>query len=202
MRKLIYITAIIAAIFMFVGCAQTYNTIRPTRLTYNSNSNLEDIKLEYRYDVLRERGNSKYRKKEDKFNIKLVAVKITNNTDEVIMIGKNAAFFNDKKMLFPLEAYTARNYLKQSTPPYLLYLLLTRLILTVNYDTYPIGLVLGPGITVGNMLTASTANKKLYQELIDYEIAYREILPNETVYGLVAFKGLDYAALTIKRINH
>jgi hypothetical protein len=55
---------------------------------------------------------------------------------------------------------------------------------------------------VGNMLTASTANKKLYQELIDYEIAYREILPNETVYGLVAFKGLDYAALTIKRINH
>jgi hypothetical protein len=200
MRKLIYITATIATIFLFGGCAQTYNTIRPTRLTYHSNSNLENIKLEYRYDVLRERGNSKYQRKADKFKVKLVAVKITNNTNEVIVIGKNAAFYNNEKKLFPFETHTTRNYLKQSTPSYLLYLLFSSLTLTVNNDTYPIGLLLGPGLTVGNMLTASAANNNFYKELIDYDILNREIFPDETVYGLVAFKELDYAPLTIKLI--
>lgn len=191
----------VASILLLASCAQSYNSIRPSRLNYHSTSNLDEIKLEYRYDVLRESGNTKFHKKEQRNRLKLVAVKITNNTNEVIIIGKNAAFFSNSKLLVPIEAHTTRNLLKQSQPSYLLYLLLTGFTVSVNYDTYPVGLALGPGLTIGNMITASTANKNLLYELLDYDLNNRQIQPNETVYGLACFSGIGYEPITIKRLN-
>ena len=58
--------------------------------------------------------------------------------------------------------------LEQNTPIYLLYLLLSPLQLTKTenngFETkttpfFPIGLILGPGISIGNMIVSSTANK-------------------------------------------
>ncbi len=131
--------------------------------------------------------------------MKLVAVKITNNTDRIINIGNNAAFYTGKTMIYPMDVLSIENCLKQSVPSYLFYLLLTPLTFSFNgSDPMPVGLILGPLITGGNMLSAASANANLYNELMQYDILNRDIQVGETVFGLIGFKYLDYAPLTIK----
>lgn len=202
MRKFIHYGLMLALIFLLSGCAQSYYALNPRRLTYTASNNLEDIKLDYRYNILSETGNKKMSKKERKHNVKLVAVKITNNTDNVITIGKNAAFFSGNSMIYPMDALTTKNSLKQSVPSHLFYLLLTPLTFSVNGSKpFPIGLILGPVISGGNMLAAGGANNKLYKELTEYDLLFRNIEPGETVCGLVGFKNLDYAPLTVRLIQ-
>ncbi|MDD4970609.1 MAG: hypothetical protein PHT07_14380 [Paludibacter sp.] len=202
MRKFLHCSLLLAFIFLFTGCAQSYYAINPPKIVYTSSNNLEDITLNYHYDVLREKGNNKISKKEKKNNVKLVAIKITNNTDKVINIGNNAAFYNGSTMIFPMDLISTKNALKQSVPGYLFYLLMTPLTLSINNSKpYPIGLILGPLLTGGNMLAAGSANESLNKELVKYDILYRDIQPGETVFGLVGFRNMDYAPLTIKLIK-
>lgn len=192
----------LVSIFLFSGCAQSYYALNPPKIIYTASNNLEDISLNYRYDILSEKGNRKISKKERKNNVKLVAVKITNNTDKVINIGKNAAFFSGSSLIYPMDAISTRNNLKQSVPSHLLYLLLSPLTLSVNgSNPVPIGLILGPVISGGNMIVAANANNNFYKELVQYDILYRDIQPGETVFGLVGFRNLDYTPLTIKLLK-
>jgi hypothetical protein len=202
MRKLFHSGLILAFIFLFCGCAQSYNALNPSKMAYYTSNNLEDITLHYRYDILNEKGNKKISKKERKHNVKLVAVKITNNTDTVINIGKNAAFFSDNSIIYPMDAISTKNSLKQSVPSNLFYLLLYPLTLSVNGSKpFPIGLILAPAISGGNMLVASNANKDLYKDIVQYDILFCDIQPGETVFGLVGFRNLNYAHLTLKLIK-
>ena len=202
MKKFIHLSLMLVFIFLLCSCAQSYYSLNPTRIGYNAYNNPEDITLNYRYDILNEAGNKKMSKKERARNIKLVAVKITNNTGKVINIGNNAAFYSNNSMVYPMDAISTKNSLKQSVPSHLLYLLLSPLTLSVNNSkSFPIGLILGPAISGGNMLVAASANNNLYKELVQYDILYRDIQPGETVFGLVCFRNLDYVPLTIKLIK-
>ena len=199
MRKFFFNSLMFAFIFLIGGCAHGYNALQPTKIAYSASNSMEDVSLSYRYDILNEKGNTKLSKKEKKQNIKLVAVKITNNTDKVISIGNNAAFYCGSTMIYPMDAIWIKNTLKQSVPSYLFYLLLTPLTLTVNGShPFPVGLILGPMLSGSNMLVAANANKNFYNELVQYDIVNREIQVGETVYGLVGFRNLDYSPLTIK----
>ena len=134
--------------------------------------------------------------------MKLVAVKVTNNTDTIINIGRNALFFSGGSKIFPLDAISLKNNIKQSLPSQLFYLLLSPLNLTLNNnDPIPIGYLLGPAISGTNIVVAGKANKNFYKELQQNDILYRDIRVGETVYGLVGFQNLDYAPLTIKLIK-
>ena len=187
---------------MIGGCAQNYYAINPSKISYNASNVLEDISLYYRYDVLDARGNSKLARKEKRLKVKLVAVKVTNNTDSIINIGRNALFFSGGSKIFPLDAISLKNNIKQSLPSQLFYLLLSPLNLTLNNnDPIPIGYLLGPAISGTNIVVAGKANKNFYKELQQNDILYRDIRVGETVYGLVGFQNLDYAPLTIKLIK-
>jgi len=189
----------LAFIFFFSWCAQSYYALKPGKIIYNASTNFEAITLNYRYDILREKGNKKLSKKEKRNNVKLVAVKITNNTDKVINIGNNAAFFNGGTMIFPMDAMSTKNALKQFFPGYILYMLLTPLTVTVNNSKpYSLGLILGPVLSGGNMLAAAIANDDLYKELVQNDILYRDIKPGEIIFGLVGFRNLDYVPLSLK----
>lgn len=199
MKRSIHFGLLLALIFILGACAQRYHSVNPTKIALSASNIPEEITLNYRYDILRENGNKKISKNERRNNIKLVAVKITNNTDQVINLSKNAAFFSGSSMLVPIEPISLKNKLRQSVPSYLFYLLLTPLTFTFNgSDPFPIGLFVGPGLTGANMLDAGIANKKLYTELIQYDILNRDIQQGETVYGLVGFGNIDYSPLTIK----
>lgn len=203
--KITKIIFLIVAIVSFTSCASRYKLIEPKTINYVSARSNDGVKLEYKYDLLRK----KYKKKEEKKGIKLVAIKVTNNTEKDLMFGRDITLhFLNNTQIFILENDEVYKTLKQSPASYLWYLLLT----PVNFYTYetngygvqettnsvPIGLVLGPGLAGGNMIASSSANKKFKTELLDYNIYGTTIKKGETKYGLIGIKTDAFDALKLK----
>lgn len=199
----------IASAVYLSGCAANYKKIQPSQLNYNSTVSNNNVELSYKYDVLRERGNKKYAKKEDKKAVKMVAVKITNNTEVDIIVSRDVKFFAGQSQVFPLEPQSARDLVKQNVLSYLPYALLTFTTLTItksnsysySQERYPIGLGLGPGVTIGNMVTAGNANKKMLSELYENNIMNKVIKKGETAFGIISLRGVDYSPLSIEVIS-
>lgn len=204
MRKNPLLPAVILSMTFLTSCAGLYRPINPPHVNYTNNTVNEGISFSYRYDVLREIGNKKYAKKERKHGLKVVAIKLTNNYDVPFKIGSDLVLYTGENPVGMLDPMIAKRLLKQSAPTYLLYLLLTDLQLysTDSYgrvtESVPIGLALGPGIALGNLATAASSNKKLQRELIEYNIAGREIQPGETIYGLIVIRQYGYDPISVK----
>lgn len=202
MRRLSLSSILCALIILLNGCAQSYQVIEPQKLNYSASNELENIGVYYQYDVLNKKGNKKFSNKENKKNIKVLAVKVVNNSNSTINIGNNAAFFSNNTMIFPIDPIALKSELKQSTASYLFYLLLAPLTFTINNSSpFPFGLILAPIITGGNMGAAAGANKNFYNELTQYDILYQDIEPGNTAFGLVAFRNIDYIPISIKFIK-
>ncbi|MFC2151833.1 hypothetical protein ACFLSE_04830 [Bacteroidota bacterium] len=209
MRKNIFKTLVIFTIALLSGCASVYKPINPPTIKYTSHVLKDGISLSYKYDVLNEKGNRKYARREDVKSLKIISLKITNNTDSTIAIGKDVAFYCGSNQLFPLEPIVVKHSIKQAAPSYLLYLLLTPLKLfvtkttatSVTTETYPIGYVLGPTLALGNMAVAGTANTNLLNELNTYNILNQNIEKGETVYGIIGLKDLSYNTISIRKIG-
>ncbi|HEY5590734.1 MAG TPA: hypothetical protein VIK55_06910 [Paludibacter sp.] len=201
MKGFISKALIISVIFLLSGCATYYRPINPPTLNYRVHDLQDGIDLSYKYDVLQERGNKKYAKNEDKNQVRIVALKLTNFTDSTINIGRDALFFSGKTEIYPLEPLIVKNMVKQSTPSYLLYLLftVTTFSFTMNGSTtiYPIGYLLGPGLTIGNMATAASANRKLLNELNQYDLINRDVKKGETVYGIIGIRDNGFNPISL-----
>lgn len=201
MKKSIATVLSLIIIIVFSGCSTSYRPINPPTLNYNSHDLQDGVELSYKYDVLREKGNKKYANKEIKKGVKLIAIKVTNHTGSVMNMGRDAAFFSGQNQIFPMEPIAVKKSIRQITPAYLPYLLLSFSFLSVGGDAYPIGIALGPGLTIGNMLMAGSANKKMLNELYEYNILSRDIQDGETVYGIIGVRDMGYIPLTIKMIK-
>jgi len=202
MKKAILKVLIFTYVIFLGGCASGYRTINPPSLNYNSHDLQDGIGLSYKYDVLQERGNKKYSKKEDKKDVKLIAVKLTNNTESIINVSKDIAFYSGQNQIIPMEPLAIKNSIKQIVPGYLPYLLLTLLTLNVTTETsqesYPIGLFIGPAITIGNMAVAGSANTNLLKELNEFNVLNRDIKVGETIYGIIGIREMGYNPLSVK----
>jgi hypothetical protein len=85
----------------------------------------------------------------------------------------------------------------------LLYLLLTPMQLYTtdesgNTETTPIGLIIGPGIALGNMAGAGAANQNFLQELLQYNIINKTIEPGQTMHGLISIRDNGYNAIRLE----
>lgn len=189
----------------FSSCASSYKNIDPSKFNYISNDKNEKVTFSYKYDIL----NKKYSKKETKNDVKLVAVKVTNSSENELIIGDNLELiYGDGNQLTLLENKEIFKSLKQSPASYLWYLLLTPTQFyttstnsngyTEQTSSFPIGVIIGSGIAGGNMLAASTANKKFKQDLLDYNLLGKKIKPGETVYGLLGIRSKMYNSIYIK----
>jgi hypothetical protein len=206
---MIRISLLLIFAMLLNSCASRYRKIDPETINYVSKSIESNILLEYKYDLL----EKKYRKKEFKNNIKLIAVKITNNTKKDIVLGKDFKFtYEDNKELNLIETEKIFKTIKQSPTSYLWYLLLTPLQLysgtttttngryteTKPANAFPIGLILGPGLAGGNIIAASSANKNFKDELIEFDLNGKSIKKGETIYGLIGVHSDDYGSIKIK----
>jgi hypothetical protein len=203
--KLLKVTFLLSIILLLTSCASGYKMINPATLNYMSNNDNKEIKLEYKYNLL----SRKYKKKETKKGIKIVAIKITNGTENDLVLGKDIklTYANDIE-LYIMDNEKVFKSLKQSTATYLLYLLLTPMNLYTTKtnsngfqeqtSSTPIGLVVGPGLAAGNMIAAGSANKKFKTELSKYKIYGTTIKKGETAYGLIGIKSDNYDALKIR----
>jgi len=197
------ILSLIVIIILLSSCASSYKMINPNRLRYNSNDKNNGISLEYKYNLL----HKKYAKKESQNDIKVVAVKITNNTDHDIVFGKDVKLeYENGRELYIHDNEKVFSTLKQKSAVYLLYLLLTPMKFYksqngVQTSSLSIGYVIGPGIAGGNMLVAATANGKFKDELSKYRINGETIKKGETKVGLIGIKSNNYDALRLKVID-
>lgn len=203
--RIIKITLLFIAISTLTNCASGYKMIEPKSINYISTHETNNVRLEYKYDLL----DKKYAKKELKKGVKLIAIKITNNSDKDLMFGEGAKLtYMNGTEIFVMENNNVFQTLKQSPATYLWYLLLT----PVNFYTYstnsyggqemtsstPIGLILGPGLAGGNMIVASSANKKFKNEMLDFNINGTIIKKGETKYGLIGIKADSFDSLKLK----
>ena len=194
MRK--YLCPLVSAILLS-SCAGSFKSINPSTFQYSTQAEKSDAELYYKYDVLRERENKKYSRKELKAGVRIVAVRITNKSGKPMKMGENAKIYsgNSEVRLWPPDLTYKK--IKQKVPFYLFYLLLTPTELTVNEDSFPIGYILGPGLAVGNVTVASSANSRLKKELIDFDLYGKTINPGETAYGLIALPEIGFLPLRI-----
>jgi hypothetical protein len=204
-----YNLLLLSVLFLLTSCASGYKIINPKSLNYISKNTNEGLVLEYKYDLL---ANKKYQKKELKNNMKLVAVKITNNSEVDYVFGKDVRLSfengNDAQLLEKDKTFAS---LKQSPASYLWYLLLIPVRLYSNTNTsnngiptrdesssFPIGFILGPSLAGGNILAASSANTNFKKELTDYDLIGKTIKKGETVYGIVGIQSSSYEGLKLK----
>ncbi len=209
MIKMIRISMLLVFAMLLNSCASGYKKINPPALNYGSKSIESNILLEYKYDLLQK----KYRKKEAKNEIKLIAVKITNNTEKNIVFGKDfKLFYDNDNQVSLIETEKLFKTIKQSPASYLWYLLLSPLQFnsgtttttngghteTKSANSFPLGLILGPGIAAGNMIAASSANSNFKKELLEYDINGKTIKKGETVYGIIGSNSNSYDAIKVK----
>jgi hypothetical protein len=198
--KIIKITLLITLAITLTNCASGYKMIEPQSINYISSNESDGVKLEYKYDLL----EKKYEKKELKKGVKLVAVKITNNSGKDLMFGRDVKLaYENGTEVYIMENEMAFKTLKQSPASYLWYLLLT----PMNFYTTengqetsstPVGLVVGPGLAGGNMIVAGSANKKFKEEMLEYNVNGTIIKSGETKYGLIGIKTDSFDALKLK----
>lgn len=198
------IALLIVVVVLYASCASYYQTINPQTVNYLSKSEDQGVKLEYKYELL----NKKYKKKELAKGVRLIAIKITNNSANDLVFGENVTLnYDNGSAIYVMDNDRVFTSLKQSPASYLWYLLLTPTNLytteTENgYQTqntvFPIGLILGPGLTAGNMTAASTANKKFKSDLIRYNLNGLTIKQGQTVSGLIGIRSDDYNSIRIK----
>ena len=192
--KLLKTTFLLSVIVLLTSCASGYRTINPSTLNYLSNSTDKGVTLEYKYELL----DKKYRKKEVAKGVRLIAIKLTNNSNKDLTFGKDIKLtYDDGTGVYIMENEKVFSTLKQSATSYLWYLLLTPLNLytTENQNGFqtqtsstPIGLVVGPGLAGGNMIAVGSANKKFEQDLLNYNINGKVIKKGETVSGLIGVR--------------
>ena len=201
------ITRFLLAFFtlaLLTNCASGYKLINPETINYKSGDQAEGVSLQYKYDLL----DKKYAKKEVKKDVKLVAIKVTNNTDRDLTFGNEIKLtYENGNQVLVMDNTKVFKDLKQSPATYLFYLLLTPINLYTssssdgyNEDTnsFPIGLIVGPGLAGGNMIAAGSANKKFETELLTYDINGTVIPKGETRYGLIGINSDSFDALKIK----
>lgn len=190
---------LLLSIFFISSCASSYQMINPPTLNYLSNSNDKSVSLDYKYNLL----PKKYAKKETKNSIKLLAVKITNNSGRDLFFAKDIKLtYGNGTEVVLIENEQVFKTLKQQTATYLLYLLLTPVTLNTNSNgqasSTPIGYGLGPGLTAINMIVAGTANQKFKGELSEFNINGTTIKNGATVYGLVGINSVNFESIKVK----
>ena len=91
------------ALILLGSCASSYKSINPKTINYVAHDLQGDLSLSYKYDILQEYGNKKYAKKEDKKGVRVVAIRLTNNTDRIINVAQDVAFYSGESQIFPME---------------------------------------------------------------------------------------------------
>lgn len=191
MHKSYYLGIVIIASILLGGCAATYKSFNASQIPYKE-LNTENEKISYtaRQNVMFNTFNYNYAKREKKGTYNLVAFKIVNKSDIQIAVKDLNYSCGGSTQILPvsMEEYIKEN--KQKSGLYWLYALgvLPNPFGRGNlYKVIPAGVI--PAVV--NFGIAHKANKKLKKDIALYDISNKVIQPNDTIYGILPFKGID-----------
>jgi hypothetical protein len=189
-------------VFCFCSCATKFKTIDPKKTNFSNEIFLDGVSLQYRYNILRERGNRRYANREEKKGVHIVAVKILNNSNKEIQIGHSANLHINNSKVGLLDPSFVWKSLKQPTLIYSLYFFLVPVRRPPSVPSgnaiYQTLYIAGPGLALSNMFVAIKGNKQFLKELKQYNLAGKVIRPGEEESGLVYLVYTGYEPLTIR----
>lgn len=182
-----------------MSCASSYKPIMPKMRAFTNPQTSEGITYAYRTNVLTETGNKKYANKEAKHGVKLIAIEIENQTESDIVLRNDAKFYLGDRIVFPMEPQQIHQQIKQPAGLYMLWSLLWIVINKCEGDDctsipLPVGVVIG----AANTGLASSANKRLLEELMVNNILDRKISPGEKAIGLIGITADDIQSLRVE----
>jgi len=187
----------LALCLFFCSCASTFKSIDPQKIPFSYTENAADIQFSYAYDVLALNGNKKYVKRETKHGMRVVAVRITNNSQQTLQLNKNLKLIVGNNQTMPIEPAIVTKNIKQRTWLYLLYTPLTLTFNATTTNSYGhiesqggTTIPIGPFIAGGNLIMAHTANKNFRKEISKFNLLDTKIEPGQTVYGLITLHSL------------
>ncbi len=191
------------------SCAVKYKPINISTYKFDQNELFENIELSYKYNILKESGNNKQATKETIHNLKILAVNITNHSESTIKIGDDIQFYFGETPIELIDNDKIYKKIKQKGAGYLPYLLLSFMNVAINdnrsYENQTrIGFPIAIGITGLNMIKSGTNNVLLLDDLKKYDIINKDILPGETISGIIGFKtfGYEYKPISYKIKNN
>ena len=188
--------------FFLAGCAGNYSALELKSLDYTKGQGASPkYQTEYRYDVLTKHSNKKYAKKEDRTNIRLVAVKFTNNSDAPVNGNELRVFSGDQEITL-VDKETVYKKLKQGSAIYLLYL---PLIMTkTECGRGPYGgcetkmlFPIGVPISLLNILVSATSNANFKKDLSIYDFKNKTIKPGQSEYVVIAVRNANYGVINV-----
>jgi hypothetical protein len=202
----IRLLGLLALVISISGCASSYKFIHPPYATFINKTIQDSVKIAYRYNALWESNNIKYAKKEEKSDIRLVVIRIENDSRQVIHFKDDFKIYAGKSLITPIDNMQLYAELRQSPPSYMKYLLLTPIHLAaVNFggspNIFPFGYILGPGLCIKNMAKAIHANSNFKYELIEYDLQDQNIEPGAIVYGIIGLETGTSIPLTFSIIR-
>ena len=186
--KLLLLSVISFALF---SCASGYQNVEPSSQSFTSSTESQGVLLQYKYNVL---AKKKYKKKAEKKGVNIAAIKLINNSGQDLVFGKDIKLVDSNGMSLTLLSHSdTYDLIKQKPGFYFFYLLLSGVSLYTedgngNTTNYPVGLVAGTGLAVGNFIGAKSANKKFDAELSSFDLMGKTIKNGETVHGIIGLK--------------
>lgn len=186
------------------SCASSYKPVNLERYSYSDERIHDGIQISYAHNLQYISRNRWYTKKEKKFGMIAVAVKVENNSDATIELSPaNLKVYGPNGMARRL--YTPLEYgekVKQRTGRHLLHALygpwavVWETDASGNVDTNVIFLPVGAVIGIGNAIRASKANRINIETLNRNAIWNQVVEPGETVYGTIVMAGMHGDELT------
>ena len=182
-----------------MGCASAYRPMVTRHASYLAASETGNILMEYRYEVLKESENKKYARKANDKGIQLVAVAITNDSQNEIVFGEDVKLYANNEPITPLRPEAVKRQVRQVSGWYMFWGLFWIFISSCengncNVIPLPIGLVIG----LGNMAKAQKANRYFVEDMEHNSPMNKTIAPGETVYGLLPLKVKEGETLELR----
>jgi hypothetical protein len=166
---------ILLIIVLCSSCISTYQPIQLSQLSFEKTDQirkLEEIDISWKYNLLTESGNELYASNEtDALFTKrsLLAIRIQNKGNEPLIFPEEVQIFSGNKLLKPLSSRKAFHLLKMDN----------------NEESDNAIEDIYQGILSMN---SWASNKEFKKDLQSYYLESRQILPGETVVGLLALK--------------
>jgi len=185
---------------LLAGCASSFKSIDAQKLGYKSFADTSGLAIQYNLEPLFESGNRKYAHKAEKMGLTIAAVKVKNTSDREIQIGKDgsAAILGPDAASVEARQAIARN--RQLTGLYALFLLGMPINIygtKTSCDDYscsdeflfiPVGIIIGPVLTLINCLISSNANTRFHDEIGKNDLLGRTLKPGEEAAGYLVYK--------------
>lgn len=187
-------TVVLISLLSAMGCASSYKPLNPASFTYVRSFEIKDtLRVSYLYKTQAMTGNKRYDKRERRYGMAGVALKIENLTDSTIELTRNNFSISSptgRKTIYTPEVYSKK--VKQWAAVHLLHTLWGPWAISWETDEYgeedvnfifiPVGAIVG----IGNAIKASKANGVNLENQERYKIWNKAILPGSTLFGLVA----------------